>query len=110
MSILQAGNKTEAKSMKIFMERGAEKKCPVAMSQVGNWHFKQRQYSAAFHLYSVAAESDDAEFNQMLGRMYLEGKGIEKDESKAVYFWEQSAIAGHPSAIGEAQPWLFRVE
>ena len=81
-----------------FYGKRSRTKCPVAMCQVGNWHFKQRNFSAALSYYSKASELDNAESNGMLGEMYLEGKGVEKDESKAVYLWEKSAIAGHPEA------------
>jgi TPR repeat protein len=30
--------------------------------------------------------------------MYHKGKGVERDEGKAVYHWEKAAIGGHPDA------------
>ena len=42
----------------------------------------------------------DMEAHGCLGRLYYEGIGVEKDEKKFVYHWEQAAIGGHTSARG----------
>ena len=33
-----------------------------------------------------------------LSIMYRSGQGVEKDEKKIIYHWEQAAIGGHPAA------------
>ncbi len=40
----------------------------------------------------------DAGAHSQLGRMYYEGKGMEKDEEKAAYHFEKAAMGGDPGA------------
>ena len=40
----------------------------------------------------------NAEAHFQLGYMYFRGVGVEKDDDKAVNYWEKAAIGGHPIA------------
>mmetsp|Transcript_10877 Transcript_10877/g.16069 ORF Transcript_10877/g.16069 Transcript_10877/m.16069 type:complete len:323 (+) Transcript_10877:97-1065(+) len=60
--------------------------------------YDEGDYGSAFEYLSKAAELGDADAHYQLSVMYLDGKGVEKDEKMAVYHWEESAIAGHPTA------------
>ena len=44
----------------------------------------------------MAAALGDMGAHCQLAHMYYEGKGVEKDEEKAVYHFEEAAIGGHP--------------
>jgi TPR repeat protein len=45
-----------------------------------------------------AAEGRDAQALHMLGAIYFEGQGVEKDEERAVEYYEQAARLGYHSA------------
>jgi len=80
------------------MER-LKKNDPVAMFAVGKKHYNGGDYARAAEYWSKAAELGDAAAHFCLGGMdYAEGFGVQKDERKAVYHWEQAAIGGHPNA------------
>ncbi len=71
---------------------------PVAMSQMGRKYYEGGNYKAAFNYLTKAAELGNFHAHYILGIMYWKGKGVEKDEEKAVYHWEKAAIGGHPEA------------
>ena len=75
-----------------------EKNDPVAMTQMGAKRFKEGDYSSAFEYLTKAAKFGDASSHYFLAVMYYHGKGVEKDEKKEVYHWEEAAIGGHPDA------------
>ncbi len=83
---------------KRIMER-IKKNDPVAMAQTGKRHYGQGDYEKAAEYWTMAAELGDVEANAFLGgRMYYDGRGVEKDKKKAIYHLEQAAIGGHPWA------------
>ena len=45
-----------------------------------------------------AAALGDATAHLLVARLYREGQGVEKDETKEVYHLEEAAIGGHPGA------------
>jgi len=71
---------------------------PVAMRELGAERYNEGDYDGAFEYLTKAAELEDADAHYQLGWMYMEGKGVEKDEEKAVYHYEIAAIGGHPTA------------
>ena len=75
-----------------------EKNDPVAMTQMGTERHKEGDYSSAFEYYTKAAELGDAMAHYKLAHLYCEGEGVQKDERKALYHWEEAAISGHPYA------------
>ena len=62
--------------------------------------YKEGDYSSAFEYYTKAAALGDldAHAHAKLAYLYFEGKGVEKDEKKAVYHLEEAAIGGDPYA------------
>ena len=84
---------------KRLMER-VKKNDPVAMTAKGKTHYGEEDFGKALEYYAKAAELGGAEAHGCLATLYLEGKGVEEDDEKAVYHLEQAAIAGHPSARG----------
>jgi TPR repeat protein len=75
-----------------------EKNDPVAMTQMGDRRYREGDYISAFEYLTKAAELGDADAHAKLADLYYRGKGVEKDEEKAVYHWEEAAISGHPNA------------
>jgi hypothetical protein len=71
---------------------------PAALRHMGVKRYNEGDYGGAFEYYSKAAALGDnmAHFN--ISVMYQLGEGVEKDEKKAVYLWEEAAIGGNPHA------------
>ncbi len=71
---------------------------PAALFKTGSNCDDKGDYEGAFQYWTKAAalENMDAHFN--LSLMYQKGKGVEKDEKKKNYHFEEAAIGGHPSA------------
>jgi hypothetical protein len=82
---------------KRLMER-VKKDDPVAMNEMGRIHEREGDYGKALEYWTMAAELGYVNAHYYLGFLYLNGDGVEKDEKKAVYHWEQAAIGGHPQA------------
>jgi len=75
-----------------------EKNDPDAMRHIGWSRYCEGDYSSAFEYLTKAAELGDADAHNKLAQMYYHGKGVEEDEKKASYHWEEAAIGGHPDA------------
>jgi len=88
---------TEEESNKNTMKR-AEKNDPVAMVEIGKKHCQKGEYQIAFDYFTKAAELGDLDAHCLLASLYGEGKGVEKDLKKELYYMEEAAIAGHPGA------------
>ena len=71
---------------------------PVAMREKGIRQYEKEDYRSAFEYYAEAAELGDANAQYGLARLYQFGEGVEKDEGKVIYYLEEAAIGGHPSA------------
>ncbi len=54
--------------------------------------------SSACEWLKKAAALRDAEAHYRLADMYSKGDGVEKDRRKGMYYLEEAAIGGHPSA------------
>ena len=52
----------------------------------------------AMELYRQAAELDYAAAFHNIGCAYQEGRGVEMDEKKAIYYWERAAMGGDTEA------------
>jgi len=71
---------------------------PNAMYQIGTKRLEEGDYETAFKYLSKAAGLGDAEAHFNLSELYYKGEGVVEDVKKAVYHWEEAAIAGHPEA------------
>ncbi len=72
---------------------------PVAMVDMGLYLNEEGDYDTAFEYLTKAAELGDMKAYYDLGVAYEWGScGVEKDEGKAVYYWEKAAIGGQPDA------------
>ncbi len=97
MQMAQAEAEHEKNSLKHRMRR-AEANDPVAMFSVGKDYCFEGNYTKAIHYWRKAARLEHAESHYHLSLMYLNGKGVEKDEKKLIHHSEEAAIAGHPLA------------
>ena len=71
---------------------------PAAMSQMGISRYNEGDYKAAFGYYLRAAALGDVVAHYNLSILYGEGKGVVKDEKRALHHTEQAAIGGQPNA------------
>ena len=89
--------KTKEALRKLLMKRIAAND-PVAMCFEGIEQFSKGDYLSTLECLTKAAALGDAEAHWRLARMYIIGKGVEKDEGKIIYHLEEAAIGGHPHA------------
>ena len=68
------------------------------MTEIGKKHYQKGEYQIAFDYLTKAAELGDLDAHCLLGDSYGEGKGVEKDKKKELYYLEEAAIAGHIQA------------
>jgi TPR repeat protein len=95
----EPASKSQEEHYKRVVER-VKKNDPVAMTEMAKKHFQEADYRKALKYATTAAETGDAAAQCVLGGLYYYGNGVEKDEKKAVYHYEQAAICGHPHARG----------
>jgi TPR repeat protein len=81
------------------MER-VKKNDPVALSYMGKQLLGKGNYRKALEYLTKAADLGDADAHCGLGYLYYYGDGVDKDEEKEAYHFEQAAIGGHPQARG----------
>jgi TPR repeat protein len=75
-----------------------EKNDADAMTQMGTLRYREGDYSSAFEYLTKSAELGDVRARDKLAQLYHRGEGVEKDEKKALYHWEEAAIGGNPFA------------
>ena len=93
--------KSREEALKQIMRR-VKKNDPVAMTQMGRIVSSEKDYDKALEYWTKAAELGDVEALLYLGILYNDemNYGVEKDEKKAVHYYEQAAIVGHHGANG----------
>jgi tetratricopeptide (TPR) repeat protein len=75
-----------------------KKNCPAAMYQMGQKRKLEGDYKTALKYFTNAAELEYAAAHYSLSMLYHNGQGVEKDDEKRMYHWEEAAIGGHPTA------------
>ena len=88
---------TEEGHIKQMMNR-MEANDPVAICYVANRRYENRDYNAAFEYWKKAAALGDANAHHQLSVCYKDGRGVEKDQKRAIHHAEKAAIGGHPGA------------
>ena len=88
---------TDEEYIEQWMKR-VEANDPVAIRRIGTIRYDEGDYRSAFEYFTKAAALGDVEAHYRLSCLYQEGKGVEKDEKKAMPHTEQAAIGGHPDA------------
>jgi tetratricopeptide (TPR) repeat protein len=71
---------------------------PVAMRHQGVKYYNKGDHSSAFEYFTMAAKLGDVQAHCKLSGCYRLGRGVEKDEKKELFHWEEAAIGGHPFA------------
>jgi len=71
---------------------------PVALCRQGIELYNEGDYNSAVEYYAKAAELGDAMAHFKLAAMHQLGRGVEEDEGKGMYHFEEAAIGGHPGA------------
>ena len=89
---------SEEETIKRVMKRIKKHNDPVAMIEIGKRRYHEGDYGKALQYYAKAAELGDLDAQFLVGGLYHDGQGVEKDMKKAVYHMEQAAIGGHPLA------------
>jgi len=59
---------------------------------------KLGDYAKIFLLVKPNAEDGDAPSQYLLGRLYMQGKGVKQDYTRAAYWFQQSAAQGYAPA------------
>jgi len=85
-------------AMKLYFQ-AAELNYTPAQVVVGKFADSSQYYDAAVGWFIMAAMQGDAEGQYNLARMYQLGNGIEKDDSKASYWYRRSAAKNFVPAI-----------
>eukprot|EP00984_Skeletonema_dohrnii_P002532 scaffold876_cov92-Skeletonema_dohrnii-CCMP3373.AAC.7 len=88
---------TDVECDKRRMER-IEVNDPVATRLEGYIRYKRGDYTSAFRYLMKSAELGSADAHYRLSVLYRNGRGVEKDEKRAMHHLEQAAIGGHPDA------------
>eukprot|EP00985_Skeletonema_marinoi_P002912 scaffold1192_cov80-Skeletonema_marinoi.AAC.2 len=88
---------TEEESEKYSMKR-VEANDPYAIHRKGAEQYKKGHYQSAFECFTRAAELGDVEAHFKLALLYHNGRGVEKDEKRAMHHLKEAAIGGHPRA------------
>ncbi len=81
-----------------YLIKRADANDPAALYHLGMRRLREEDSAAAFECHSKAASLGNAAAHYELSTMYHYGEGVERDEKKMIYHWEQAAIGGHPVA------------
>ena len=73
----------------------------VAQAELGELFYTQLHYDIAHYWLNVAAQSGNADAMQWLGLLYVEGKGVQCDETLGMMWLYRAAAMGH--VIASAQ-------
>lgn len=78
--------------------------------QMGFYHQESENMEAAYEYFRAAASQGDLKAYLHLGRMYLRGRGVERDIGKAVEAFEQAAKGGEQESFAELGDIFYRDE
>ena len=83
---------------KQIMKRVKKNNDPVAITEMGKKHYHEKDYGKALQYFTKAAGMGNLPALHLLGSLYKDGNGVEKDITRAIRHWEKAAIGGHPQA------------
>ncbi len=86
-----------------FAPAGYRSSDPIAEEnfQRGSSYFVQKQYSAAFHYLSVAAQHNHPRAQELMGQLYMFGYGRQPDAQAGFRYLNAAAEQGHRGAISD---------
>lgn len=97
--------KLDEEEIKEKNKRDAKLKVLDDLYQKGMIYFKNNDYSKALSYFEEAASNQHAKSVQMIGMMYLQGKGLEKNQEKAlIYFKRANEISNNIEMIFKNEP------
>jgi uncharacterized protein len=70
----------------------------AAPADEGTAAYREQDYAKAAEIWRSAAEKGDAASQYLLGTLYAEGKGVERDDKAAVEWFERAATRGDARA------------
>jgi TPR repeat protein len=71
---------------------------PAALYHLGRKYYHEGNYESALEYLTKAAGLGCFDAHCVLGVMYMNEEGVEKDEEKGIYHYEKAAIGGHHQA------------
>ena len=77
----------------------AEQEYSIGMAKIGYLYDQRQDYERAFTFYTIAAEQGDPVSQYNLGIMYKDGRGVDKNKEKAIFWLEKASNQG----LSEAQ-------
>ena len=89
--------KTTEEGIKQVMNR-SEANDPVALYEMGATRYVEGDFESVSEYWKRAASLGNVSAHHQLSFLYHIGKGVEKDEKKALHHLEQAAIGGQPDA------------
>ena len=72
----------------------AEQEYSIGMAKIGYLYDQRQDYERAFTFYTIAAEQGNPISQYNLGIMYKDGRGIDKNKEKAIFWLEKAAKKG----------------
>jgi len=85
-------------AMKLYYQAAEQNYLP-AQVRMGQFAESSQFYEESVGWYLMAATQGDAAGQANLGRMYMTGNGIEKDDNKALYWIRRAAAQDYLSAV-----------
>ena len=64
------------------------------MAKIGYLYDQRQDYERAFTFYTIAAEQGNPISQYNLGIMYKDGRGVDKNKEKAIFWLEKAAKKG----------------
>lgn len=90
------------KSKELF-EKSLQLGYVEAANMLGIAAYNNKDYSTALNYLKQSAQEGSAESKYVLGRMYLNGEGVEANKDTTYLYWKQSAELGYSRAKSELQ-------
>ena len=92
------GAKPDPAAAQTWFRRAAENGSVEAQVKLAEIATFDEKYEEAFLWFSKAADQDDADAAFNMGSLYYVGRGVAKDETKAVEYYRKAARLGMPEA------------
>ena len=92
------GVKADAKTALFWFRKAAEQGFVDAEVKLAEVSFASQDYKQAFFWWQKAADVGDAGAMFNVASAYYAGRGVPKDEAKAIEYYRKARDAGHPEA------------
>jgi TPR repeat protein len=92
------GVRPDAKTALMWFRKSAEQGFVEAQVKLAEIAFASQDFKQAFFWWQKAADGGDANAMFNVGSAYYAGRGVAKNEAKAVEYYRKARDAGHPEA------------